>query len=82
MLNRFVRSWLVPGNQTSGAFLRGFPSKTMEAQVELEAIANRIRASTTLRERVTRCAAAGLLPSLNRTPEGREVVDQIDEYLK
>lgn len=79
LLNRFL-SHAAPG-LTSGLYLRGFPSKTLESQAELEAIAERIRASAELAPAVAGVPAERLPEALAATPEGRAVVDALDGYL-
>ena len=75
-------SVLVKGQLISGMFLRGFPSKTLEAQVELEAIAERIQAVAALQDLVTTTSAADLLAALKRNPAGLAVAETIQQYLE
>jgi len=81
LFNRFLTSWLVPGELTSGVFLRGFPSKTLDAQQELERIATDILAADALRKLVNETAAADLLDALKRHADGQAVVESVDKYL-
>jgi pyruvate,water dikinase len=81
LLNAFLTSRLVPGNLTSGVFLRGFPSKTLEAQQELEAVARRIRAEPALRDWVIATPADRLLDALPRQSAGDAVRADIQQYL-
>ncbi|MEE9279903.1 MAG: PEP/pyruvate-binding domain-containing protein, partial [Myxococcota bacterium] len=81
LLNLFVTSRLVPGDLTSGVFLRGFPSKTLEAQADLEAIARRIEASDSLRELVIATPAGDLLEALERQPAGHSTLEDLQRYL-
>ncbi len=74
LLNRYLRSWFVPGNLTSGMFLRGFPSKTIESLVDLEAIATRIRDDASLCELVQTTPVRELLDTLRAYPETAENV--------
>jgi rifampicin phosphotransferase len=67
---------------TSGSYLRGFPSKTLDAQAELEAIARQIRASHALLEQVTATPAAQLLEVLADHPHGQPVLEAIQRYLE
>lgn len=39
LLHWYLQSWFMPGKIPSGAFLRGYPSRTLSAQLELAAIA-------------------------------------------
>jgi pyruvate,water dikinase len=66
---------------TSASYLRGFPSKAVEAQAQLEAIARQIHRSATLRELVLTTAAGRLLDALTRHPDGPAVRDAIQRYL-
>jgi rifampicin phosphotransferase len=75
-------SKLVAGELISGMFLRGFPSKTLEAQAELEAIAGRIRADKTLQDLVIATAANDLLTHLKRHGTGLVVAEKIQQYLE
>ena len=68
-LDRFLKSVSKGSRLTSGAFLRGYPSKTAEAQAQLEAIARKINDSDDLRERVFNSPASGLLTILAAYPD-------------
>ena len=80
-LDHFLRS--VSGGEplTSGALLRGLPSKAVEAQAELEAIARKTGRSETLRALILETPAPRLLPALVRHPEGHGIVDDLGRYL-
>lgn len=67
---------------TSGSYLRGFPSKTLDAQAELEAIARQIRASHALGEEITAAPAAQLLEALADHPQGQPALSAIQRYLQ
>ena len=82
LLHWFLTSRLVPGQATSGLFLRGFPSKTLEAQRALEAIAGRIRETASLGDLVARTPASDLLDALVGHPDGQPVTDDIRTYLE
>lgn len=82
LLNRFLTSWFVGGNLTSGMFLRGFPSKTMEAQEVLEAIARRIQKVESLRDFVLTTPAGDLLEALKQEPGGHSTREDIHRYLQ
>ncbi len=79
-LDRFLRS-VTAGRLTSGSYLRGFPSKAMEAQIQLEAIARRIDGSDTLRNRVLDTPASILPAALAAHPDGQSVIDDFQQYL-
>ena len=66
---------------TSGAYLSGFPSKTVEAQVQLEVIAGKIRGSGRLREEVANTPAPHLLRMLVEHPDGQSAMDDLQHYL-
>ncbi len=66
---------------TSGSYLRGFPSKTVEAQVQTEEIARQIRASDELRQGVSAAPAHQLLDVLAGSPDGLPVLEAIHDYL-
>ena len=80
-LDRFVRSVSKGLYLTSGSFLRGFPSKAVEAQVELEAIARKINSSAALRDQIINTPAPQLLDMLAANPEGQPVLDDLQHYL-
>jgi pyruvate,water dikinase len=65
----------------SGTFLRGFPSPTLDAEVELKGLAEEIRASDELRVLVAATPAAGLPEALEGTPAGRAWLDAFSRYL-
>lgn len=80
LLNRFLTSRLVPGQLTSGMFLRGFKSKSLEAQTELEAIARTIQTDASLQALMLNTPAADLVEALRLAPTGQNVAESIDEY--
>jgi phosphohistidine swiveling domain-containing protein len=79
-LNRFLKS-VTGGRLTSGSFLRGFPSKAAEAQIQLEAIARKIEATDFIREQVKETPAANLIPTLAKHPDGQNILDDFQLYL-
>lgn len=75
-------SFALPGRGlTSGRFLRGFPSKALEAEAELEAIAARVRGAEELRALVVAMPASRLLDVLHANPRGRVVSEELQGYL-
>jgi pyruvate,water dikinase len=66
---------------SAGLFLRGFPSPTLAAQEELEALAARVSASEQLRALVNRTPAAQLLAALEGGAEGEAVLTRLEAYL-
>lgn len=81
MLHYFLSSRLVSGELTSGMFLRGFPSKTLEAQAELEAIATRVNAVADLNKMVIETPAVQLMDELRRHGDGDSLLQDIQQYL-
>ena len=82
LLNRFLQSWFVPGNLTSGAFLRGFPSKTLEGQVNLESIAAKIRCDAELCELFREASDEKPCETLIEHPSADAVRADIEKHLK
>jgi pyruvate,water dikinase len=78
----FVSSRLVKGDLTSGMFLGGFASKTLEAQEDLEAIASQLSSHDRLRDLALACAADDLLDRLRLEPEAQMLVSAIDSHLQ
>lgn len=66
---------------TSGAYLRGFPSKTVAAQAQLEAIASTIHSSDDLREQVVNAPAVQLPILLAAHPDGQDILNDLQQYL-
>lgn len=66
---------------SSGPYLRGFPSKAVEAQVEVETIAAQIRQSEALHAQVVAATPTGLLDILAEHPQGAPIVDALQRYL-
>lgn len=66
---------------TSGHFSRGFHSKTLEAQVELEQIAARVRATETLRQTVLDAPVDQLWARLAQAPGGGTIIEELEVYL-
>ena len=82
LLHFFLTSKAVKGDLTSGMFLRGFPSKTMEAQELLEAIARRIQKVESLRDFVLATPAGDLPEALKQEPGGHSISEDILQYLR
>jgi pyruvate,water dikinase len=81
LLGRFLAVAAPGRGLTSGMFLRGFPSPTVEAEAELEGLAERIRASDALRALVAATPAAGLPEAMEGTPEGQAWLAAFARYL-
>ena len=71
LLGRFLTVAVLGRNLTSGTFLRGFASPTVDAETELEGLAEQVRASDELRALVTATPAAGLPEAMGGTPAGQ-----------
>jgi pyruvate,water dikinase len=80
-LNRFL-SLALPGRGLSSArFLRGFPSRALDAEAELQSIAEQIRASEELRDVVQATPARRLSAALRASSSGRSVLGRLQQYL-
>ncbi|MBD0355321.1 MAG: phosphoenolpyruvate synthase, partial [Rubrobacteraceae bacterium] len=66
---------------TSGMFLRGFPSPTLDAETELEGLAKQVRDSDELRALVAATPAARLPEALGSTPAGQDLLTAFARYL-
>ena len=81
LLGRFL-TLAAPGRGlTSGLFLRGFPSPTVDAETELEMLAGQVRSSSELRDLITSTSAAELPEALGDTPAGRAWLNAFSRYL-
>jgi phosphohistidine swiveling domain-containing protein len=81
LLGRFLTTAAPGRSLTSGMFLRGFPSPTVDAETELEMLAGQVRGSDELRALVTTTPAAGLPEALEGTPTGQAWLDAFARYL-
>lgn len=87
LLNRFLTSVASdhgPSAEpvlTSALFLRGFPSKALEAQAELEAAARHAHDSEALHDLIVTTPARRLLDGLASHPDGRPLLDDLRRYL-
>jgi pyruvate,water dikinase len=81
LLGRFLAVAAPRRGLTSGTFLRGFPSPTVDAETELEVLAGQLRASEELRALVAATSAADLLGALEDTPAGHTWLDAFSRYL-
>ncbi len=79
LLGRFLA--MAARGLTSGMFLRGFPSPTVDAETELEGLAKQVRASDELLALVAATPAADLPEALRHTPVGRAWLDAFARYL-
>ncbi|MEM7800266.1 MAG: PEP-utilizing enzyme, partial [Chloroflexota bacterium] len=76
-----IRSALPKPGVGSSAFLRGFDSKALDAQADMEEIAATIRASDRLRDLVLNTAPGQLQTALAPSPDGQAVLEGIDRYV-
>jgi len=80
-LQCFLRETLPDHHFTSGQFLSGFKSTTMEATEAMYGISKQIQANASLYELVLTTPAQRLKGELESHPEGGAVLDAIDDYL-
>jgi phosphohistidine swiveling domain-containing protein len=80
ILDRFLTLAAPESNLHSSQFLRGFPSKTLEAEAELDAIARRVRESAALRDYILATPAERLLAGLPDTPDADSLRADLDHY--
>ncbi len=77
-----ARDGAAPGEPvTAGQLLRGFPSKTLDAQVALEAVARQIAEDGALRARILACPAHDLMRVLGEDPAGGPALQALEAYL-
>lgn len=82
LLDRFLRRLGGERGLSSGRFLRGFPSKTLEAQADLEAIADLVRAEPGLRDALLAAPAAEIPERLDADPVGAEPAAALAAHLR
>ncbi len=80
LLDAGLRVLAPASNLRSAQFLRGFPSKTLEAEAELDTIARQVRESAELRDVVIATPAESLLDALPDTPGAQALRDDLDRY--
>ena len=80
-LQAFLREALPDHNFTSGQFLSGFKSKTMEANEHLFEIARKIREDQVLAELIIITPAKRIMKTLEAHPSAGPIVDAINDYL-
>jgi pyruvate,water dikinase len=82
LLNRFLAIAARERHLTSGLFLRGYASKTLDADAALEAIAERVRASEALRQAILDSPLAAMPEALAQTPGGDAVLAGLQAYFR
>ncbi|HYU20630.1 MAG TPA: PEP/pyruvate-binding domain-containing protein [Chloroflexota bacterium] len=82
LLDRFLAKAAPRRGLTSGHFMRGFPSLTLDAEAELERLAEQIRSSGELARIAASTPAERLAEALGTTDEGRAVLADLDGYLE
>ena len=80
-LQCFLRETLPDHRYTSGQFLSGFKSTTMEANEAMYGISKQIQANESLNELVLTTPAPRLMAELESHPESGPVLDAIADYL-
>jgi pyruvate,water dikinase len=80
-LNRFLSVAFPRSGLSSARFLRGFPSRALDAEAELQSIAQQVRASDELRELVPATPARRLLDALSASSSGRVALARLQQYL-
>jgi rifampicin phosphotransferase len=81
LLDRFLTTAAPGRGLTSGTFLRGFPSQTVDAEAELEGLAERVRTSDELRALVAATPGASLPEALGSTAAGQDLLTAFTRYL-
>ncbi len=82
LLKSFLVRFALPASGPgSSSFLRGFDSKALDAQADMEAIADQIRGSAALGPLILVTAAEQLREALARHPDGQPVLESIQRYL-
>lgn len=79
-LQGFLKAAAPDHNFTSGMFLSGFNSRTMQAQMDIWAMSKLIQADAALFEMVSTTTAPKLLEALSHHPAGGSVIESIDRY--
>lgn len=81
LLGRFLALAVSGRGLISGMFLRGFPSPALDAEAELEGLAEQVRASEELRALVAATPAAALPEAFEGFPAGRAWLGAFSRYL-
>ena len=67
---------------SSGVFLSGFASKTLDAEVDMREIVSNIRSNEAILKLTLMTPVKRLMPALRSHPEGGGIVAAIDDYLE
>jgi pyruvate,water dikinase len=81
LLDGFLKIAAPGRTLTSGRFSRGFHSRTLEAQTELEQIAARVRSVEALRQTVLDASVDQLWARLVQVPGSGSIVEALEAYL-
>ena len=76
-----IRYALPEPRPVGATFLRGFQSKALDAQADMEAFANMLRDSAEMRELILDTEPNQLIEALSRHPDAQHVLDGIQQYL-
>lgn len=76
-----IRYALPEPRPIGAAFLRGFDSKALDAQADMEALADMIRNAPEMRKIVLNTDTSQLLTTLSSHPEAQSVLNGIQQYL-
>lgn len=79
-LQGFLKAAAPEHNFTSGMFLSGFTSRTMQAQMDIWEMSKLIQADESLAAMVNRTAAPKLLTALQKQPSAGPVIELIEKY--
>ena len=82
LLRQFLRVVVRNEELSTGRFLRGYPSKTLEADAALEELADRIRNSDALRRAVLETPPEQWPEALGSITGGRAVLDGLETYFR
>lgn len=81
VLERFLALALPKRGLGSAVFVRGFPSRALDAEADLQSIAEQVRESDELRELVRSTPAQRLRDGLRSSPGGGAVLERLQRYL-
>ena len=76
-----IRYALPEPRPVGASYLRGFDSKALDAQADMEALADMIRDTTEIRELVLNSDARQMIEVLSRNPDTQPVLNGIQQYL-